>query len=274
VTRREQQILRALRSRHGRNKTGMFLCEGLRCCEEALVRRPRWLAFALCSASFKASDNYKCFHELASRSGHPLEALTDVEFAEVALTEHPQGILCAMRQPELAEPDALPDPFALILDRIAEPGNMGTILRTAWAVGLSSVWLTAGSADPFGAKAIRAGMGAQFALSLSRCANLQQAKEAFLGLGGNTLWCAVPREGAGCFSAEFDLNNGGLVIGNEATGISMPALGKPVSIPMPGDAESLNVAQAATVFLFEAVRRDMFKMRCGGATGPGGGSSR
>jgi TrmH family RNA methyltransferase len=181
----------------------------------------------------------------------------DREFAALAATTNPQGILCILNRPpaDVPLPQVLRPPFVLVLDRVGEPGNLGTILRTAWAVGLQQVWFTNGTTDPFGPKAIRAGMGAQFALDLREYPGLPEIRTALQRLGLERLWLAVPRGGVSCFAGEFDFRGSGLVIGNEATGVTACAGAETVTIPMPGMSESLNAAQAATVLLFEAVRR-------------------
>ena len=145
------------------------------------------------------------------------------------------------------------DPCILVLDGLQEPGNVGTILRTALAVGLKEVVLTRGTADPYNPKVVRSGMGAHFKLRICQVANLQEIKDNISG----KLWLTTPRDGASCYDEEFELANGALVFGEEGNGIADFSLGTKVTIPMPGDAESLNVAQAATVFLFEGVRRGL-----------------
>ena len=139
---------------------------------------------------------------------------------------------------------------------------MGTILRTAWAIGLTQVWLVKGGADPFAPKVVRAGMGAQFALSLPYIDSLADAANCFKSLGGKQFWVTLPQADISLFDEQkFSFEKSALVIGNEANGVSDPSLGESVTIPMPGHAESLNAAQAATVFLCEAVRRNLFKGR-------------
>ncbi len=243
-----------LSGRHGRKKSPYFLVEGVRCCLEAVRHRPEWLDAVLFEASFREHPAFAELTAALSAQSLRAEEISNGEFAGLAVTEHPQGILCLLKRPEQTEV-ALPHPFCLLLDQIREPGNAGTILRTAWAVGLDSVWLTAGSADVFAPKVIRAGMGAQFALEIQVFASLESAVDTFRALGGGSVWCSMPGAGCSVFSPEFDLRNSALVIGNEGDGISRPELGQPVTIPMPGKAESLNAAQAATVFLFEALRR-------------------
>ena len=196
--------------------------------------------------------------------GTPVTVIPDDAFAGLALTEHPQGALCVLKRPLLDQaPGPLADPFVLVLDRLGDPGNLGTILRTAWAVGLGQVWLTRGGVDPFGPKAVRAGMGAQFAMALHRVQDLAAAQELLCARQCLPLWCAVAQGGVSCFADTFDLRGAALVIGNEASGIRDPSVGRCVTIPMPGQADSLNAAQAATVLLFEALRRGV--IACSGA---------
>jgi len=258
LTQRQRKQLEQLNSRHGRKKSDCFLAEGLRCCREAVRLQPAWIELVLCSQDFCQSQDGQEFLALLPARGLPWQLLPAAEFKSLAETGHPQGVLCLLRRPPPPAP-ALPRPFCLLLDQVREPGNLGTILRTAWAVGLPAVWLVSGGVDPYSAKVVRAGMGAQFALQLPVFADLTAAVAEFRRLGGDGVWCTLPAAGCSLFEEEFQLHNCALVIGNEGEGISRPELGRPVTIPMPGQAESLNAAQAATVFLFEAVRRGMFK---------------
>ncbi len=236
----QQKILRRLHSRQGRKKSPFFVVEGLRCCQEALTHQPDWVEFVVTTAAAK--------EDLPSTAK---EVLVDEQsFIELAQTENPQGVLAVMRRPETEE--VLRGNCVLVLDRLADPGNVGTILRTAWAVGLQTVVWTAGTCDPFGPKAVRAGMGAQFVLNLPQVEDLAALSQ----WPDRTIWIGDVRDGASCFDDAFDVRTSFLVVGNEAGGSEIIAGARPVHIPMPGHAESLNVAQAATVLLFEALRRE------------------
>ena len=252
---RLRKLIALLDNRHSRKKSGLILAEGLRCCQEAVVRQPDWLEAVLLTSDFAASPASAAILAKLSERGLEPAILSEHEFGSLTETEHPQGIMAVLRRPEVTLPSSRPEPFALILDQIAEPGNLGTILRTAWAVGLTSVWLVKGGADPYAPKVIRAGMGAQFALELAWFPDLAAAAGHLLGLGGDRLWCAMPQAELSLYDDRFSLAGGGLVIGNEANGISAPELGTAVTIPMPGEAESLNAAQAATVFLCDCCLR-------------------
>ncbi|MDD3694684.1 MAG: RNA methyltransferase [Lentisphaeria bacterium] len=251
---RWQKHIVQLRSRHLRKKSPYFLAEGLRCCFEALRLRPDWLEAVICLESLPQQAAAGPFFTALAAAGIEPVCVSERQFSDLAITETPQGLLCLLRRPAPLEL-SLPLPFCLILDQLREPGNVGSILRSAWAVGLKSVWLTNGSVDVYAPKVIRAGMGAQFALDMSYLPDLEQAVKQFKRLGGKQIWCAMPNAQKSLFEEDFCLLQGALVIGNEALGVSQPELGQAIGIPMPGPAESLNAAQATTVFLFDALRR-------------------
>jgi len=260
ITNRLRKTLNAAFSHHSRRKNDQFIAEGLRCCREAINRRPEWIDALFLSNSFATSNDALQMTAAAKSRGISPETISDKDFETLAGTPNPQGVLAILNKPEAVPPENLEDPFILILDRISEPGNLGTILRTAWAVGLTQVWLVKGGADPFAPKVVRAGMGAQFALRLPLFDSLAQAAAYFKSIGGERLWVTLPQADISLFDEQkFSFEKTALVIGNEANGVSDPSLGIPVTIPMPGHAESLNAAQAATVFLCEAVRRNIFQ---------------
>lgn len=183
-------------------------------------------------------------------------ALPEEEFSRLAGTVNSQGILIVARRPDPIPLDApLTDPFVLALDRIGDPGNFGTILRTARAVGLHEVWIVKGTVDPFCDKALRSASGAQFALGL-RCLNdLPDLAAALKRHGVTRIYRTVPSGGNNLFFEEDAFRRSAILLGCEATGVAELDGSLALSIPMPGDAESLNVAQAATVVLFEHARR-------------------
>jgi len=253
------RLLKQLRhysaSRHNQRKSPYFVVEGFRVCREALTRRPGWIDSCVVSEDFLLTPEGEELGQQLRVNGLQPEIVSAMEFASLALTEGPQGVILVMNKPPQENPRVLSSPCTLILDQVREPGNVGTILRTAWAVGLSQVWFTAGSADPWSPKVVRSGMGAQFALQTHVFPDLHAAVEAFHALGGKQVWCAMMEAEATLFSPEFTPVNSAIVMGNEGNGITAPEEGTPVTIPMPGKAESLNVAQATTLLLFEALRR-------------------
>lgn len=258
MTRRQTQLFRQARTRHGRRKHGVSLCEGVRCCGELLARRPDLLRVLVVEESVSGCVEVAALTTCAADLELTPEIVTPAALRALAATENPGGV-CALfsSPPPLAEDGRPADPVVLILDGVCDPGNLGTILRTAWAVGLREVWLTHGSGDPFAPKAVRAGMGAQFGLLLRCVRDLPAARDVLGRYGYNTLWISVPRGGVDLFGEEFQAERSGLVVGSEAHGAGQCPGARHVSIPMPGAVESLNAAQAATLLLFEPLRRGL-----------------
>ncbi len=271
LTKAEERLIAAAGTRHGRVKHGVFIAEGVRCCREAVRHCPGAIRFALLDSEFSETTAGREFEREVRRARIPLRKTLPARFRKLTNTRTPQGVLLLLERAGLPAPmdaaagSAGADPFILILDRIADPGNLGTILRTAWAVGLKQAWIIRGSASPFAPKSIRAGMGAQFALRIREFEGPAPAAAALRRLGYGRPWVAESGGGIRCYSVQFDLRQAGLVIGNEAAGPQAWPGGRPVTVPMPGGAESLNAAQAATLLLFEGVRRGLF---AGGSASP------
>lgn len=178
--------------------------------------------------------------------------LPDTLFGEIAATETPSGILAVARGPTMGSTiDAGSD--ALVLDGVQDPGNVGTLLRTAAAAGVRQAWLGGGCADPWGPKALRAGQGAQFELAIHEHCDLPALLGAYRGTS------IVTRLDAANPLYETDLAGPlAWVFGAEGQGVSAlvaEAATLGVVIPMPGRVESLNVAAAAAICLFEMIRR-------------------
>ena len=165
----------------------------------------------------------------------------------VASTERPQPNLAVVRMPE-RRPALAELGFVVILDQLADPGNLGTILRSAEAAGVEAVVLTPGSVDPFNPKTVRASAGALFRVPVLE-GELRDARAAGLRLLGTS-------SHLGTRHTEVDWSGRiALVLGNEAHGLPEDApVDDWVRIEHRGRAESLNVAMAATVLVFEAAR--------------------
>jgi len=173
-------------------------------------------------------------------------------FSLISDTETPQGVLAVIRKPNFK----IVSGNWLILDRIQDPGNLGTIIRTAAATGFGTVIAIKGGSDIYAPKVVRASAGAFFRISAT---TLESADEA-ISLArkhGKTLIAADPREGVDCFRADLT-KPFALVIGNEGGGLDSlfsKEADQCLSIPMQGDSESLNASIAASVIMFETVRQ-------------------
>lgn len=242
------KLVRALAGRSKeRREAGAFLAEGVRLVEEA--HTAGWpFRFALYS-----DDLSERGHELVQKLR---ERNIDVEQADGRLlqslsdTETSQGILAVLEDHDLSMVEPLD--FILIPDSIRDPGNLGTLLRSADAAGVQAVLLPPETADPFSPKVLRAGMGAHFRLPV-RSMSWSSIPDHIKGL---KVYLA-DMHGASCWSVDFK-SPLALIIGGEAAGATEPArqLARSlVSIPMLGRAESLNAAVAGSVLMFEVLRQ-------------------
>ena len=241
---KQKTLIKALYTRHGRKKNSLCICEGLRCCEELLNSAPELVKFTVCKESL----------QVAFDTGSQTITVADHEFAKIANTVNSQGILCVADIPAFAE-SRPEDDFLLVLDRVGDPGNFGTILRTGKAAGLKELWYTAGSVDPFNDKTIRSAMAAQFSMRLRVFPDLDQLAAQAAEYGYKKAYLTDPHEGDSLYAEKSLYEKSLLVIGSEAHGVGDLAGAERVTIPMPGNFESLNAAQAATIFIFEYVRR-------------------
>jgi TrmH family RNA methyltransferase len=176
-------------------------------------------------------------------------ALSQSVFNSIADTETPQGIAAEIEIPEghLAKGDCV------FLEGVQDAGNVGTIIRSAGAFGAGSVVLDRACADPWSPKALRAGMGGHFSLQIVAVSSLEEALEEFKG----KLLCTVAKAGVDLRQADLS-GRVGWVFGNEGKGVS-PRLqekaGQKVTIGTAAGTESLNVAAAAAICLYESFRR-------------------
>lgn len=180
-----------------------------------------------------------------------LQPVSEAVLQHVSDTQQAPGILAAFQLPRPPLPQRAER--VMILDAVGDPGNLGTILRTAGAAGVDLAILAPGCVDPYNSKAVRAGMGAHFRLPIV------EASWPEIGAYCRDLSIYVAMPGASTRHTEVNwLESWALIFGSEAQGISKSALDlarRQISIPMLGAAESLNVAGAAAVILFEAQRQ-------------------
>ncbi len=181
----------------------------------------------------------------------PVTQLDDALFAELSELKTPTGIL-ALIEPPQATVSAEQSRFALLLEEIQDPGNVGSMIRSAAAAGCDAVFLSGGCADAWSPRVLRAGMGGHFALSIRESEDLIAVASSFRG----TVYAAALGAATSLYDCKLT-GNVAFAIGNEGAGLSSALLqaAQTFTIPMPGRAESLNAAAAAAVCLFEAVRQ-------------------
>lgn len=243
-----KQLKKLAESARERRKAGQMLLDGVHLVEAYLAGGglPQLLAL-----SESGAHHPECAALTQSMPTVQTVMLADALFAEISPVETPVGILALAPLPlSAAVPDAQ---FCVLLEDIQDPGNLGSILRSAAAAGAEAIWLSAGCADAWSPKTLRAGMGAHFALQIEERVPLA---ERLAGFGGLSV--------AACLGAQQSLyaldltGRVAFLIGNEGSGLSaklLQAAGAQVIIPMPGRVESLNAAAAAAVCFFERVRQ-------------------
>jgi len=234
----------------------MALAEGVRLVEEALAAGVL-IRGAVVSPALEATRRGEGLKGALVAAGVRLESVDDRALGELADTEHPQGVLAVIEPREWFLDDIALDPRSavLVLDAVQDPGNVGTMLRTALALGAAGVVALPGTADLSNAKVIRGSMGAFFRLPC-------------VATDADTLSIWAGNHGAGVWVTAADgqpVPRGGrnapilLVLGNEGAGVgdtmTARATGR-VGIPLAPGAESLNVAIAAGILLYEVLRAD------------------
>ncbi len=246
---RIQQVRALVGQRKAREQAGEFVVEGVRLVEEALGSG--WQARLLLYTR-ELSPRGMALLDEARAQGVEVEEVPPQLLKSSADTENPQGILAVFTRRELPLPTR--PHFLLIADGIRDPGNLGTLLRSAAAAGAQAAMLPPGGADPFAPKVLRAAMGAHFRLPL-REASWEQI--AALVKPACQVYLAESAQGTPCWQTDLTRPLA-LVIGGEAEGAGPQARALAdalVTIPMPGASESLNAAAAAGILLFEVVRQ-------------------
>lgn len=246
--------LRSLREKKYRRLEGLFLAEGLRICTEALDAG--WVPKILLFGTGKGDHPLvrRLVRATLGEGGQVLEAAPDL-LAGVTGKDNPQAVVAAYAPRDTSLDDLVPGPRTLVAERLRDPGNLGTLLRACDAAGAGALILLDDSADPTSVEAVRASMGAFFTVPC-----VQATTADFLA------WKA--RHGAMLIGAALDPSAldwraaryappALLLVGNEAQGLPedlKAACDSLVIIPMRGRADSLNVAMAGTLLLYEALR--------------------
>ena len=242
------KLVRKLAQKKFRNELKLFVAEGLRLCEEV---PPAQVEFGFFTREFAADkravaliERLKFLQEVPSST---LEKISD--------TQTPQGILLVVRQSLSTLEEVASKKIIAVLDGVQDPGNVGTILRTAEAFGCGVVMLD-GSAEIFNPKVVRSSMGAIFYLPVT-CAGCDEFLSA---MGSREILAAALDNSAEIYSRhDFTRSPVAIVFGSEAAGVSKKILNvaRKIFIPMSGRAESLNVATSAAIILSEAIRQSV-----------------
>ncbi len=244
---------RKLAERKERYSAGLMLAEGVRLIGDAWQSGVR--PVVLFYEPLGVEANPAAAHLLAALEAAGCESLpcTPQVFATLTDTVTPQGLVAVLPLPA-AHPLPQPLDFALVLDGVRDPGNAGTLLRSAAAAGVQALFFGPGCVDPYNDKVLRAGMGAHFRLPVRVCGQWAQVEQA---LGPAPALYLAQADAALSYDAVDWRGPCALVVGGEAAGAGAAAraAATAIAIPMQSAVESLNAAVAGSVILFEAARQ-------------------
>lgn len=244
---RYRSLARLLGSGRERRKSGLTVLDGVHLVQayRACGGRPEELVVSRAGLALEE------IRGLLGGADCPVLVLTDALFRQLSTVATPTGIFAIARLPAARQP-GIDIGACIVLEDVQDPGNLGSILRSAAAADVRDVLLTPGCAHAWSPRVLRAGMGAHFALRLYEHCDVAGFAARYRGR-----LVATVRDGDALFGADLR-GDVALMFGNEGSGLSQALLGLAaarVSVPMPGSAESLNVAAAAAVCLFERVRQ-------------------
>lgn len=240
-----------------RRDAGIFLAEGFKMYEEAPEGQVREVYVSKeALEKIKADSGMRSLEEKLERTGY--EAVASEAFLKMSDTQTPQGILCVMkrRQHGLEQMLAAPCPLLVILENLKDPGNLGTIIRTAEGAGVTGVILGAGTVDIYNPKTIRATMGSIYRVPFAYAEDLTGVVGRLRDGGIRTY--AAKLDGQKYYD-HFSFRQGtAFLIGSESSGLTKglaAAADDYLKIPMTGRVESLNAAVAASLLMYEARRQ-------------------
>ena len=242
------QQLRDLQKAKHRREAGLFLAESMKMVREAIEN-------GLCRTLIVEKsrlDEYAHLIQAAQENGCDVLVVSAQVMQAISEQKTPQGIACTVAIP--AQPQAVSGRLIVAMDGVQDPGNVGTILRTADAAGFDGALLSSACADLFGSKTLRATMGSVFRVPVMRVNDLPAALEELKARG----YAVVATElGGEDFYTHCPHENAVLVIGSEGRGVSpevRAAATHHLALPMRGGAESLNAAVAAGIMIYEMAR--------------------
>ena len=245
ISKNDIKQLSRLSTKKGRNEYGLYLIEGLRIIRSAL-RVQTQINRIFVTARFEKSVDYQLISNRLNQILKP-EIIDEKTMKQITQTVTPSGILAVCSLPKITE---LPSTIAsnwLYLDKIADPGNLGTLLRSAEWFGTTQVALSPHCADLFNPKVMRGGMGAHFSLQMVTNCDLRQFKSS------DHLIIGADHRGMSIVDFNHNAKDWVLVIGSEAHGISKKNsnhIKYSLSIPTNGSGNSLNAAVAGSIMLY------------------------
>lgn len=243
-----KEVIQLNKKAKERRKQQLFIVEGHKMFQEA----PKsWVS------KIFVTEGYAAEHEglLAGRS---FEVVDDRVFAQMSDTQTPQGVLCLLQMPQYRKEDVITgeSPLLLVLEDLQDPGNVGTIFRTAEGAGVSGIIMSKNCVDLFNPKTIRSTMGSIYRMPFLYVDSLEEELELLKKRNIRTF--AAHLEGEHAYDLEDYTGGSAFLIGNEGNGLSDQLSEQAdtwIRIPMCGQVESLNAAVASSLLIYEAFRQ-------------------
>jgi len=259
ITSRDNSLLRVARAvRDGKTEDSIFV-EGLRLCEEAL-RSGLTIEAVIVSDELASKEKAKDLLDELERASARLVLVSESLLGTVSFTKTPQGIIMLAARPQIDEAGFKAkqpaSPLLVVMHGINNPVNVGAIIRTSEAAGVTGIITTVTTSDPFSAKALRGAMGSAFRLPFWTKAGYREVIDWCSEAGIRTVCADV--KGKETYSTVDWTAATALIMGPESTGLGEEEIASAdavVKIPMKGQVESLNVGVAAGILLYEAMRR-------------------
>ena len=252
------KLAASLKQKKHRDETNLFIAEGIRLTEEAV--KSNWqIEFCICTDEVLHNSRVTAIFQMLEQKNCDVYQVSKAIYDKISDTKEPQGILLVLQKQknQLATLDVADNPLFIVLDELQDPGNVGTIIRTADAVGCHGVIIMKESVDLFAAKTVRATMGSLFhvpiitEVSVDTLLTFTEQHKIVLQV------TALDQEAKEYFDSDFR-DATAIVFGNEGKGVNrvlLDAAKQKIFIPMLGQSESLNVATAAAVILYECFRQ-------------------
>ncbi|MCF0150802.1 MAG: RNA methyltransferase [Firmicutes bacterium] len=238
-----------------RDALGLYLIEGPNFIRDALTFGGR-LRFIFIRAGATSAE-ITAIREAAEEKGLAVYELAGMAFEKICSTQTSQGIIAVAEKRVWTEKEFFENEGSdlLVLDRVQDPGNLGTMLRSAEALGFGGVLLLKGCTDLYGPKLVRAAAGSLFRMPVYFADSPAEAVR-LLEKHHKTMYATVMTGGIACYDADIS-KDAAIVIGNEGSGVCAELLEKSrkLTIPMDGDIESLNAGLAAGIVMYEAFRQ-------------------
>ncbi len=260
ITSKENGLIKhiiKLKEKKYRKEYNEYLIEGVKIVEEAIEENAKIKQIIISQEAIESELVQKHLKEELQKIDY-IQVPSNI-FKLISEVEKPQGVLAIIEKEKQKEDIDYGQDIILALDDIQDPGNLGTIIRTADSVGLNQILISKGTTDPYNPKVIRSTMGAIFRVKIIECENLGQTLK---NIKKNNYQIVVTDLNTDKSIYDIKMQNKVIVIGNEANGVSKEIKEKSdikAIIPMLGKTESLNASIATGVILYEYVRQTLQK---------------